>query len=425
MAVFFDTAGWHQVDGQTWQDPNTGDALLLTYHGMVPNLPPFPHDPARMLRQLAIDTSASGWLIEANVVRLDPVPAIYQLVKVPIPNRDHGMVYLASLTIPWAHGSFVLCRQAMEGNYTGTREAMVATEVGPHRIQRPHPYAGDVPNLSFHEADDARWDVRFPDHPLTRVRAWAYQTMRTVRLDPRFAHLPPFPAAPGSVLPQPPAPPRPTSQLGGGPVTVLPGVPFGDLISLNHDDGGSSFWRMTDPNVAMARLGLGELDRSGAREVGVLDPTARTLRLGDSTAENSVTGLTPVDADEVLTRFDGDGIRRAFGVIADRAIRAAPRGEALVVSLDGWQVPPVPYFRLMLRLLGDNWHVHLHTTPIPIASPAWSGHQLAGDGQVFSGPGIDDTLPEAINLALRASDTWGAHPLRLAMSFVPHPDVQG
>lgn len=437
MPISFDTAEWSQADELTWVDQQTGDAVLVRHIGLVPDLPPFLHDPPRLLRQLAIDaavatdTAPAGVLVEANVIQVDSVPAIYQLVKVPIPKRDRGMAYIASLTVPRAHCAVALSMQALEGNWTGARESMVAAEVigrygGPERLRRPHPYAPDVPNLWFDEPDDLRWDTRCPDHPLTRARAWAYRTIGTVRLDPRFAQLPPFPAHPGTVVPRPPAPPALTGQLGGGPVTVLPGVPVGDLICLNHNDGGSSFWRMTDPAVVLSRLGLGELDRidptgRGAREVAVLDPTVRALRMGDG-----ATGLIPVNADDALSHYDDYSIRSVYAVITDRALRAAIRGEALTIGLDGWHPCPVPQLLLTARLAGDDWHAYLRVTPVPIFAPQWRDHPVVGDGQMFTAPGIepgaDSGMAQAMNLMMYATQTWGVHPLRLAMSFTQHPD---
>jgi hypothetical protein len=438
MPIFFDTTGLSQVDENTWVDHRTGDGVLVGRSSQIPDLPPFLHDPPRMLRQLAIDTATAtdrapaGVLIEANVIQVDSLPAVYQLVKTPIPNRDRGMAYIASVTIPRAHCSVTLSMQAMEGERTGVRETMVASEIiyadgGPQRLRRPHPYAGDVPHLWFDEPDDLRWDAQWPDHPLTRARTWAYRNFGAVRLDPRFAQLPPFPPRQGVAVPRPPAPPALTGQLSGGPVTVLPGVPVGDLISLNHDDGGSSFWRMTDPTVALARLALGELDRvdptgRGARETAVLDPSTRTLRLGAG-----VTGVIPVNPADALNNYDDDGIRTAFAVITDRALRAAIRGEALTVGLDGWRPPAVPNFLLTARFSAEGWQAYLHVTPIPVFVTEWRGHPVVGDGQVFSAPGLngeDSGMAQAINLALYATYTWGAHPLQLAMSFIPHPDPQ-
>jgi len=438
MPIFFDTSGWQQVDEYTWVAERTGDAVLVRRIGLVPDLPPFLHDPPRMLRQLAIDTATAtastpaGVLVEANVIQVDGLPAVYQLVKTPLPNRPTGVGYIASLIVPRAHCSITLTMQALEGERTGAREARVNVEAitagaDPRQLRRPHPYAGEV---WFDESDDVRWDAQFPDHPLTRARAWAYRTLGTVRLDPRFAYLPPFPAPPGVVVPEPPRPPALTGQLGGGPVTVLPGVPVGDLICLSHSDGGSSFWRMTDPKVALSTLGLGELERidptgHGAREVAVLNPTARTLSLGDRAVGNGVTGLIPVNSEDALNEF-GDGFSSAFNVIVDRALRAAMRGEALIVGLDGWHPPAVPHFLLTARLSGEEYDAYLRVTPIPVFAPEWRDHQITGDSQVFVAPGIkpvaDSGMAQAINLALRATQTWGAHPLRLAMRFRPAGD---
>ncbi len=58
-------------------------------------------------------------------------------------------------------------------------------------------------------ADDEQWDVEFPDHPLTLVRAALNRITPTVTLDERFRQLPPF-AGPAEPQQQPAAPPAPT-----------------------------------------------------------------------------------------------------------------------------------------------------------------------------------------------------------------------
>lgn len=103
---------------------------------------------------------------------------------------------------------------------------------------------------------------------------------------------------------------------------------------------------MTDPDTVLSRLGMGSLHRadvrgSGTCEVAVLDPGARTLFLRDGepgeygAPTGEITGLVPVSADDALGRFDSDGIRQAFGLIADRSLRATIRGETLTVGFAG------------------------------------------------------------------------------------------
>jgi hypothetical protein len=136
---------------------------------------------------------AGGGLIEAVIGRVDGVQAVRQLIKVPRPG-GHGQVFLGTWTVARAGCSTVLKVQAAEGGMTGMREAMIMAEVGPDQYFRPHPY-GDgeqFGGLPYHVADHEEWDGRFPDHPLTRVRATLRRLTPTITLDDRFKALPPF-----------------------------------------------------------------------------------------------------------------------------------------------------------------------------------------------------------------------------------------
>ncbi|OLF18003.1 hypothetical protein BU204_08490, partial [Actinophytocola xanthii] len=193
MPVVFDTSGMEQYDERTWFDPRTGDQVSLTYIGLVPDLPAALEDLPRLRQRLAVETAEVGALIEAHVVFVDQVPTLLQLLKVPIPNQETGQAFIAAFTVPKATCSVVLRIQCAEEEAIGVREAAVHAQVGPEGGVRPHPYAPEVVGrLPWHVADDARWDAQFPDHPLSRARAWAQRTMATARIDPGFARLPPF-----------------------------------------------------------------------------------------------------------------------------------------------------------------------------------------------------------------------------------------
>lgn len=420
MPVTFDATGWQRADERTWTDPRTGDYVVLAVSGQVPDLPPLLHDVAQLQHQLTVDNAVHGTLVEADVVRLGGLPAVYQLTKKPLRDRPAGVMYQAAFVLPRAHCSVVLMMRAQEGTVTGTREAMVATEVGPQNAHRPHPYAqGHWANV----ADDPYWDNRFPDHPLSRARRWVRQVLTTARLDPRLALLPPFPAPPGVPVPAPPPTPVPTRQLGEASATVLLGLPVGDLICLSHGDGGTSFWRLADPNLILGHAALDEFDRvdvpgRGACEMGVLRAGAGMLHLSGAQA----VPVSPVDPETALDGVDPDGYRLAFGFLADRALRAAVRGEALTVGHGGWHAPAWPYLQLTMRRGAQDWDAFVRTAPIPVFAQAWAAHPVEGDTQVFRSPGVDHGMGEAINMALVAIETWGTHPLLLSLAFGPHPD---
>jgi hypothetical protein len=184
-----------QYDERTWFSPETGDQVSLTYIDLVPDLPA-PLDNVPLLRhRLAVETADVGALIEAHVLSIDNVLSLYQLLKLPIPDRDSGQAFIAAFTVPKATCSVVLRIQCAEGDPTGLRESAVIAQVGPEAFVRPHPYAPALEGrLPWHVGDEERWDGRFPDHPLSRARAWAKRTMATARIDPSFASLPPFTA---------------------------------------------------------------------------------------------------------------------------------------------------------------------------------------------------------------------------------------
>jgi hypothetical protein len=180
-------------DERTWFDPRTGDQVSLTYIGMVPDIPAPLDDLALLRRKLAEETAETGSIIEAHVVRLGGVPALFQLIKLPIPGQDTGLAFIAAFTVPRAGCSAVLRIQCAEGQTTGLRESAVAAQVGFDQCFPPHPYAPELRGqLPYNVADEAGWDQHFPDHPLTRARAWSHRMLATAQVDPQFAALPPF-----------------------------------------------------------------------------------------------------------------------------------------------------------------------------------------------------------------------------------------
>ncbi|AXX29025.1 hypothetical protein APASM_1660 [Actinosynnema pretiosum subsp. pretiosum] len=193
MPITFDTTGLEQRDTSVWVNPATGGVVTLDYFDLAPDLPAALEDVDLLRHRLAGFTAKAGCLIEADVVQLDGVPALYQLLKVPFPNRPAGQVFLASCTVPRAGCSAVLKLQSPELGMTGMREALLMARLGHENWVVPHPYAPELRGvLPYHLGDAAEHDPQFPDHPLTRARAWARHVALTGRVDPRFAALPPF-----------------------------------------------------------------------------------------------------------------------------------------------------------------------------------------------------------------------------------------
>lgn len=224
MPIAFDPAGLQQHDERTWYDPTTGDQVGLNYFALVPDLPAALEDVPVLRRELAVLAAEVGCLVEAHVMRMDSLPVLYQLIKLPVPGEQFGQAFVASFTVPRAACSIVLRMQCVESLPTGLREATLMPEVGFENWVLPHPYApGLTSRLPFHAGDDTKFDQRYPHHALTRARAWAMYTLRTARIDPRFAALPPFrpPAGPASP-PAPAAPPAPAQPTPAAPAPTPP-----------------------------------------------------------------------------------------------------------------------------------------------------------------------------------------------------------
>lgn len=125
--------------------------------------------------------------------RLGELPALRQILKLPLPGQPSGQAFIGSFTVPRAMCSTVVKIQAAERGMTGMRGAVVMAKLGPDQYFRPHPYAPEVQGgLPFHAADHDRWDPEFPDHPLTRVRHTLGVLAEAVTVDPAFTALPPF-----------------------------------------------------------------------------------------------------------------------------------------------------------------------------------------------------------------------------------------
>lgn len=187
-----------------WTDP-AGLVLSVHFFPLVPDLPAPLHEPRLAAGLARLVAGAGGGLIEAAPGSVDGVPAVRQLVKMPLGSRP-GQAFLGSWTVPRAGSSTVVKVQAAEGATTGVREAVIMARVGPAEYFRPHPYAAGEPGgLPYHVGDHEQWDAQFPDHPLTLVRAALRRITPTITFDDRFKALPPFggPAAPPSPSPQP------------------------------------------------------------------------------------------------------------------------------------------------------------------------------------------------------------------------------
>ena len=118
-------------------------------------------------------TAQGAALIEAEVVDADSCRAIWLIVRVN--RKPRGTIYLASLTLPFRDFSLVLRAQCEEHGITGVREAVLLDELLTHS-DGMEGWVADLydPNLRTppfrNISEDEKYDTRFPQHPLSRVR---------------------------------------------------------------------------------------------------------------------------------------------------------------------------------------------------------------------------------------------------------------
>ncbi|MEO6088170.1 MAG: hypothetical protein ABIQ18_34160 [Umezawaea sp.] len=420
MPIAFDTTGFQQHDQTTWFNLSTNDQVSLNYFDQVPDLPAPLEDIAALRNGLTHLTSEVGCLVEAHIVYLGQVPALLQIVKLPIPNQPSGQAFLASFTVPKANSSAVLKFQAVEQGTTGVREAVLMGQVGFDNWFQPHPYAPEVQGkLPFHIGDDPRWDAQFPQHPLSRARAWAHHVARTGQVDPRFAALPAFEPAP---------------EVGAAMSTVVPGLPIGGYLPLWLDDEDVSYWRMTDPETVLSALGQGALARTPVlenrfRDVVALDPTSSTIMLANRYRDENggvsgpATPLVRVAEVEARAAVTAETVLEAFRWVGLASEAAADRGEYVAVEAGGITHREKPYVLMVVRQHNGQRISVVETSPVPDEAPIWHDQMVheAATGQTMSGPATPETIRGGGLLAMYATTTWDLHPSRLALSFGPIP----
>ncbi|GIG68116.1 hypothetical protein [Phytomonospora endophytica] len=193
MAIVFDSSGMRpEDDGESWYDPSTGDVVSLQVNEGPPFEAAWMSDVASLRRGFARMFAGAGCLIEAELVPFGGARAVYQLVKVPLPNAPSGLVYLSIFTLTKATRYAQLIFQGAERGTTGMREAILSVRLGnPADFRLPHPYDRELrTRLPLLRSDDAGFDAQFPDHPLSRARRWAARIAPSAVVDPAFTALP-------------------------------------------------------------------------------------------------------------------------------------------------------------------------------------------------------------------------------------------
>src|SRR4051794_22892329 len=98
--LIFDTRDWRQVQDNVWVNAD-GDPVITDFFAIPPDLPAPLEDLDGLRARMAANTAASGGgLVELDVVGLDGLPAVRLIVKMPIPEQQTGVAYIASYIVP-------------------------------------------------------------------------------------------------------------------------------------------------------------------------------------------------------------------------------------------------------------------------------------------------------------------------------------
>lgn len=194
-AVELDTSGWRRRSRRSpfWTDDETGGCTELQSFLRPPPEPYWLEDLDAARAKLARDHARAGCLISADPVAVGPLTGLALLYKARRPNGSDGITYGVLLWLAKATRAVCVHHIVAAPALTDTREAAVLAELGSSLRPQPHPYAPDLTSaLPYSPADAESWDATFPDHPLTRTRAWLRAIPTRLKIDPAFAASPDF-----------------------------------------------------------------------------------------------------------------------------------------------------------------------------------------------------------------------------------------
>lgn len=170
-----------------WWTPQD-DGVLLYYFDLPPDLPgelACEEDLGDYYRSL-IEPSRH---VETSMLMLDGCAVVRNIVK--LPQESSGMTYVGTLTIPFRDFSFVVKAMCMERGVTGMREATLFAKHGELKDGESAD-AEERMDLPV-DADSARFDAQFPDHPASRVRARLTRIQDSLVMSDALKRCPPFP----------------------------------------------------------------------------------------------------------------------------------------------------------------------------------------------------------------------------------------
>ncbi len=177
-SIIMPELGWEQVAKSKsiiqWINPEKTISISINYFDKSPDLP--------VLKDMKVIRSFfRGQIIEHNggLIQVDLANSEkYKIIKTifKIPQEPAGIVYLASLTIPFKDCSYVIKIQAPEMENIGDRESIILDRLkhdGGNSYQNlsSDPYMQSfTKGTLMNKSEEKIYDIEFKDHPLSLAR---------------------------------------------------------------------------------------------------------------------------------------------------------------------------------------------------------------------------------------------------------------
>jgi len=131
-------------------------------------------------------------------VELFEITCVRTVLK--FPQTPSGATYLTSLTVPFAMCSYVVKIQAPEIDLSGMRDSfiikkllrdeVISKTVDGYQNWSLDPYKPDHKGQTLmNRSEEAKWDVRFPSHPLTKSRKLMAEIEKGIGFDQKLLDL--------------------------------------------------------------------------------------------------------------------------------------------------------------------------------------------------------------------------------------------
>ncbi len=199
--ITFDLDGWQEITNAEMDSESmrvfTKDGVILGK--AIKHLPSdFPHGIDNIREGMRNQTAQSGGvLISSDIHDFGKVEGVISIFKSKTPNPT-GFQFSASIIICYRDFFYAINLQAEERGITGIRESTIwaALKIPPENKEWfNHPYGTEFNDneVKYNLSDDSVYDEKFPNHPLTRIRAMINSIANTISFSEELKYSEPYP----------------------------------------------------------------------------------------------------------------------------------------------------------------------------------------------------------------------------------------